>query len=77
MTPRALAHAGTCDVRFLDFALPVALGSLAGLGADYTARKLLSGDPKGTQDAGAAVARAIAFWTFGGLTFVLRQRHRH
>ena len=72
-----LARPGSCDVRFLDFALPVALGSLAGIGADYTARRLLDGDHKSTQDAGAAVARAIAFWVFGGLTFVLRQRHRH
>lgn len=74
---RQLANPGTCDVRFWDFALPVAFGSIAGLGASLAARKLMSNDRPGTQDAIAAVTHAAAFWLFGGLTFVLRQRHRH
>jgi len=72
-----LANPGTCDVRFWDFALPVAFGSIAGLGASWAARKIASHEKPGTQDASAAVAHAVAFWLFGGLTFVLRQRHRH
>ena len=77
--PRALqlANPGTCDVKFWDFALPVAFGSIAGLGASYAARQLMSREKPGTQDAGAAVAHAVAFWLFGGLTFVLHQRHKH
>ncbi len=72
-----LANPGTCDVRFWDFALPVAFGSMAGLGMSMMARLLSAGERPGTQEAAASVAHAIGFWTFGGLTFVLRQRRRH
>lgn len=72
-----LANPGTCDVKIWDFALPVAFGSMAGLGAGLVARRLVRRDKPGTQDAIAAVTHAAAFWLFGGLTFVLRQRHRH
>ena len=74
---RQLANPGSCDVRFWDFALPVAFGSIAGLGMSMAARILTAGEQPGTLDAAASVAHAIGFWTFGGLTFVLRQRHRH
>lgn len=72
-----LARPGSCEVRFWDFALPVAFGSIAGMGAGMAARMLMSRERSGTQEAAAGVAHAIAFWTFGGLTFVLRQRFRH
>jgi hypothetical protein len=72
-----LQQPGSCDVSIVDFALPVAFGSVAGLGAAFAARKLASHERPGTQDAAAVVAHAVAFWLFGGLTFVLRQRHKH
>ena len=72
-----LANPGTCDVRFLDFALPVAFGAIAGLGMGMAARLLAAGERPATQEAAASVAHAIGFWTFGGLTFVLRRRRRH
>ncbi len=76
--PRAiqLAESGACDVNFWDFALPVALGSLAGLCASIGTRRLMQEERPRTQEAGAAVAHAVAFWAFGGMTFVLRSRHR-
>jgi hypothetical protein len=72
-----LGNPGECDVKFWDFALPVAFGSIAGLGAAWAARRIASHERPGTQDAAASVAHAVGFWLFGGLTFVLRQRHRH
>ncbi len=72
-----LANPGTCDVRIWDFALPVAFGSVAGLGAAWAARQIAASEKPGTRDAAATVAHAVAFWLFGGLTFVLRQRHKH
>lgn len=74
---RQLANPGTCDVNFWDFAMPVAFGSLAGFLAGLGARALMSNERHSTQDAAAAVAHAIGFWTFGGLTWVLRQRRPH
>ncbi len=72
-----LSAPGTCDVQFWDFALPVALGSMAGLGAAVGARALMRDEKPGTQAAAASVANAVAFWLVGGLTFVMRQRRRH
>lgn len=66
-----------CSVSFLDFALPVMIGSLAGLGAGLAARAIMANERQGTRDAAASVARSGAFWFVGGMLFVLRQRRPH
>lgn len=72
--PNHLANPDACDVSFWDFAMPVAFGSLAGLAAGFAARRLMIHEKPHTQEAIASVAHAAAFWIFGGVTFVLRQR---
>jgi hypothetical protein len=77
--PRHLIAApeAACAVNIWDFALPVALGSIAGLVAGMGARKLMDGEHSATKDAIAHVAHAVGFWMVGGITFVLRQRRPH
>ena len=76
MRHRQLAQP-SCDVRFWDFALPVAFGSMAGLGAGFVAGKLMAHERTSTRAAFAAVSHAAAFWLFGGLTWVLYTRRPH
>lgn len=70
--------AASCEVEILDFAMPVAFGSVAGLLAGIGARKLMDGSNRDkTKDAMAHVINAATFTLVAGLTFVLRQRRPH
>lgn len=61
-----------CPVRFWDFALPVTVGSTAGLIAGYLAQRLTYAEHPSTRATINTVTHAAAFWLFGGLTWVLR-----
>ena len=63
-----------CDVRFWDFALPVAFGSAAGLGVSFLAQHLAANEKAATRATLGAVTHAAAFWLVGGITWVLWTR---
>lgn len=61
-----------CPVRFWDFALPVAVGSTAGLAASWVAGRLTHAEHPSTRATISAVTHAAAFWLFGGLAWVIK-----
>jgi hypothetical protein len=73
--PRLLAAPEyACPVAMWKFAIPVAIGSVAGGVAAFLARKAVHREPDLTQAAVAAVAHAAIFWAVGGTAWVLLSR---
>lgn len=73
--PRLLAaptHA--CPVAIWKFAIPVALGSVAGGAAAFLIRRAVHREPDLTQAAAATIAHAVMFWLVGGTAWVLLSR---
>lgn len=52
------------------FAIPVALGTIAGGTASFVVRRAMHEDRDLTRDAVAAIAHTIGFWLVGGLSWV-------
>lgn len=63
-----------CDVRFLDFAVPVAVGSAAGFGASLIAQAFAKDERTATRATIGAISQAAAFWLVGGFAWVLWTR---